>query len=138
LIDPKDIKHLVVHHMEPDHSGAMPAVLETIGEHVQVWGHPFAKRLIKSLYGLAPIFQTVKDDTVLKIGGKKLTFRQMPWLHWPECMITYIPEDGFLFGGDIFGSYGIPEGTMMATTCMNSCIWLVNISPLLLDTTSPM
>jgi len=110
LIDPKEIKHLIVHHMEPDHSGAMAAVLETIGEHVQVWGHPFAKRLIQSLYGLDPNFQTVKDDTVLEIGGRKLTFRQMPWLHWPECMITYMPEEGFFFGGDIFGSYGIPEG----------------------------
>jgi len=110
LIDPKEIKHLIVHHMEPDHSGAMSAVLEAIGEHVQVWGHPFSKRLIKSLYGLDPYFQTVKDDTVLEFGGSKLTFLQMPWLHWPECMITYMPEEGFFFGGDIFGSYGIPEG----------------------------
>jgi flavorubredoxin len=66
--------------------------------------------LIKSLYGLDPNFQTVKDDTVLGFGGRKLTFLQMPWLHWPECMITYMPEEGFFFGGDIFGSYGIPEG----------------------------
>ena len=110
LIDPKEIKHLIVHHMEPDHSGAMPAVLDAVGEHVHVWGHPFAKRLIKSLYGLDPNFQTVKDDTVLEFGGRKLTFLQMPWLHWPECMITYMPEEGFFFGGDIFGSYGIPEG----------------------------
>ncbi len=110
LIDPKEIKHLIIHHMEPDHSGAMSAVLEAIGEHVQVWGHPFSKRLIKSLYGLDPNFQTVKDDTVLEFGGRKLTFQQMPWLHWPETMITYMPEEGFLFGGDIFGSYGIPEG----------------------------
>jgi flavorubredoxin len=110
LIDPKEIKHLIVHHMEPDHSGAMAAVLETIGEHVQVWGHPFVERLIQSLYGLNTNFQTVKDDTVLEIGDRKLTFRQMPWLHWPECMITYMPEERFLFGGDIFGSYGIPEG----------------------------
>ena len=110
LIDPKEIKHLIVHHMEPDHSGAMSAVLESIGEHVQVWGHPFSERLIKNLYGLDPNFQTVKDDTVLEFGGRKLTFLQMPWLHWPECMITYMPEEGFFFGGDIFGSYGIPEG----------------------------
>jgi flavorubredoxin len=110
LIDPKEIKHLIVHHMEPDHSGAMAAVLGAIGEHVQVWGHPFAERLIQSLYGLDTNFQTVKNDTVLEIGDRKLTFRQMPWLHWPECMITYMPEEGFFFGGDIFGSYGIPEG----------------------------
>ncbi len=110
LIDPKEIKHLIIHHMEPDHSGAMSEVLEAIGEHVQVWGHPFSKRLIKSLYGLDPNFQTVKDNTVLEFGGSKLTFLQMPWLHWPECMITYMPEEGFFFGGDIFGSYGIPEG----------------------------
>ena len=49
LIDPAEIKHLVIHHMEPDHSGALPAVLEAIGSDVQVWGHPFTKRLMGSL-----------------------------------------------------------------------------------------
>lgn len=110
LVDPKEIKHLIVHHMEPDHSGALAAVLDAIGDQVQIWGHPFTERLIKSLYGLEINFQPVKDDTVLEIGGRVLAFRQMPWLHWPECMISHMPGEGFVFGGDIFGGYGIPEG----------------------------
>jgi len=110
LIDPSEIKHLVIHHMEPDHSGALPAVLEAIGDHVQLWGHKFSKRLIKSLYGLEPNFQAIKDGATLEIGGKRLVFLSMPWLHWPETMITYIPDGDIILGGDIFGSYGIPEG----------------------------
>jgi len=98
LIDPAEIKHLVIHHMEPDHSGALPAVLEAIGSDVQVWGHPFTKRLMESLYGITP----------KNVGGKEMVFLQMPWLHWPETMITYMPEVKVMLSGDIFGGYGIP------------------------------
>jgi flavorubredoxin len=34
----------------------------------------------------------------------------MPWLHWPETMVTYIPKSGILLTGDIFGGYSIPQG----------------------------
>jgi len=110
LVDPAEIKHIVIHHMEPDHSGALPAVLEAAGAQVTVWGHPFAKRLIEGGYGLSPQFQPVKDGNTLEIGGKKLVFYQTPWLHWPETMVTWLPDEKILLSGDIFGSYGIPDG----------------------------
>ncbi len=105
-----EIRHIVVHHMEPDHSGTLPRILEASGGKAEVWGHPFTKRLIEGLYGISPTFHPVKDGTTLEFGGHKLVFVQMPWLHWPETMITYMPEEGILLTGDIFGGYSIPDG----------------------------
>ncbi len=109
LVRPEEIRHIVVHHMEPDHSGALPAVLEATQGRPEVWGHPFTKRLLESMYDLKPSFRPVKDGTTLTFGGERLVFYQTPWLHWPETMVTYLPARQTLLTGDIFGGFGIPE-----------------------------
>ena len=109
LVRPEEIRHIVIHHMEPDHSGALPALMEATQGKPEVWGHPFTKRLLDSMYGLQPTFHPVKDGNTLEFGGARLVFYQTPWLHWPETMVTYLPEKGFLLTGDIFGGFGIPE-----------------------------
>ncbi len=108
LVEPKAIRHLVIHHMEPDHSGALPALFDALPHSVEVWGHPFTKRLLDGLYGLKPNFHPVKDGTTLDVGGHRLVFYQTPWLHWPETMVTHMPERAYLLTGDIFGGFGIP------------------------------
>ncbi len=111
LVSLEDIKHIVVQHMEPDHSGSLPEILALTRNQAQVVGHPFSERLIKGLYGLAPSFRPVKNGDTLTIGGRTLTFVQTPWLHWPETMITYLPAEGIIITGDIFGGFSIPSGT---------------------------
>ena len=111
LVPLEEIRHIIIHHMEPDHSGTLPKILELNGNKAVVWGHPFSKRLIEGLYGISPEFKAVKDGNTLEIGGRKLVFVQAPWLHWPETMVTYMPAEGVLLTGDIFGGYSIPYGT---------------------------
>ncbi len=110
IVSPKEIKHIVIHHMEPDHSGTLPKMLELINDEVEVWGHPFSQRLIAGLYGKSPKFHAVKDGDALEIGGRKLVFVQMPWLHWPETMATFLQGESIFLTGDIFGGYSIPAG----------------------------
>ena len=107
----EDIRHIVIHHMEPDHSGSLPALLEKLPADVTLWGHPFTKKLLDALYGLGDVnFQAVKSGHSLTFGGHTLTFYHAPWLHWPETMVTHLAEGNILLTGDIFGGYGIPEG----------------------------
>lgn len=41
---------------------------------------------------------------------KKLIFIEMPMLHWPDSMATYLTEDNILFSNDAFGQhYAIEE-----------------------------
>ncbi len=108
IIDPKDIKYIVVHHMEPDHSGSLPRILEENGYKATVIGHPIVKQMIKSFYHIEPRFQPIKDGDKIIIGGKTLEFVTTPWLHWPDTIMTYIHEYKILLTCDVFGSYGIP------------------------------
>jgi flavorubredoxin len=49
--------------------------------------------------------RTVEDGEALSLGDKTLEFVHTPWVHWPETMCTYLPEDKVLFSCDFFGSH---------------------------------
>jgi len=107
VIDLRDIKHVVVHHTEPDHSGSIPKLLELTDKKPVLIGHPLAKALFTSFYNVEAEFRTVRDQEELLLGGKKLRFIHVPWLHWPDTMATYIEEEGVLLTCDAFGGYGV-------------------------------
>jgi flavorubredoxin/rubredoxin len=48
---------------------------------------------------------TVKDGEAIELGDKTLQFRSFPWVHWPETMITWLPQQKILFTCDLFGSH---------------------------------
>jgi flavorubredoxin len=50
-------------------------------------------------------FVVVEDWQTLSLGDKTLEFILTPWVHWPETMVTYVPEDNLLFSCDFFGSH---------------------------------
>lgn len=50
-------------------------------------------------------FLVVKDGDTLDIGGKTLKFKETPYLHTEETMITYCVEDKILFPCDIFSTH---------------------------------
>jgi len=33
---------------------------------------------------------TVEDGETLSLGDKTLKFIHLPWVHWPETMVTYL------------------------------------------------
>ncbi len=111
LVDPKEITHIIVHHTEPDHSGALSEVLRLNGYKAQLIGTSFAKRLLEAFYGSKAVgnFYTIKDGEEIKIGGMTFRFITVPWLHWPDTMITYIVEEGLMFSCDAGGGYSIPK-----------------------------
>lgn len=109
VIDLRDVKYLVVHHMEPDHSGCIKKISE-LGEPI-VLGHPLVGRMLKSFYGFKGKFSPVKDCEEIKVSEYTLKFTYTPWLHWPETMVTYIAESRTLLSCDVFGSYGVFNAT---------------------------
>lgn len=108
VINPKNIDCMVIHHMEPDHSGAIPKVLELSGNKTEVWGHPLVRDMLKSFYGISPKFRALMDGEKVTIGDKMFRFIYTPWLHWPETMMTFILDHGVLLSGDAFGGFSIP------------------------------
>ncbi len=99
------VDYVVSHHAEQDHSGAIPQVLQKY-EGAQVVATPKGKgMLVDHLRIPADRIVAVDDGETLSLGDKRLTFVHTPWVHWPETMSTYLPEDRILFSCDFFGSH---------------------------------
>lgn len=109
IVDARDIDYIVIHHTEPDHSGSLPKLLEENGFKAEIIGNPLSKTMLENFYNIKLKFKPVKDGDSMIIGGKKLVFIHTPWLHWPETMMTYIPEDKILLSGDAFGGFSTPN-----------------------------
>jgi flavorubredoxin len=101
----KKIDYVVAHHGEQDHSGVIPEVLKKFPM-AKVLCSPKAKTI---LMDLMPIeegrFRVVQDGEKVSLGDKTLQFIHFPWVHWPETMLTYVPELKTLLTCDLFGSH---------------------------------
>ncbi|MFA5141041.1 MAG: FprA family A-type flavoprotein [Elusimicrobiota bacterium] len=105
----KRIDHIVAHHAEQDHSGSIPAVLERYPM-AQVLCTPKCKPMLLDLLefpeGRAEgSIRTMEDGESVDLGGRTLRFIHFPWVHWPETMLTWVPELKTLFPCDLFGSH---------------------------------
>ena len=109
LVKPGELRYIVVHHLEPDHSGSLEEVLRYFPE-ARVVGHRMASRMLDAFPRAKERFQPVGDGDELVVGGERLVFIYTPWLHWPETMMTWIPGRRVLLTCDAFGGYGIPQG----------------------------
>ncbi|MCU5131504.1 FprA family A-type flavoprotein [Bacillus thuringiensis] len=105
LIDPQEIQYIVVNHTEPDHSGGL-AALALRATNATIVCTEIAVPEIQEMYKLHNRkFLIVKDGDTLDIGGKTLKFKETPYLHTEETMITYCVEDKILFPCDIFSTH---------------------------------
>jgi flavorubredoxin len=99
------IDYLVSHHAEPDHSGAIPKVLERYPE-AKVLTTPKGKGMLIDLFAIpGERIEPVEDGQALSLGDKTLRFIHLPWVHWPETMVSYLEEEHLLFTCDLFGSH---------------------------------
>lgn len=100
-----EIKYIIMHHLEPDHSGALPELTKR-APNAKVFISPMAQPMLKSIAKTDNMkFETVWTNKELTLGGKTLKFLSTPNLHWPETMSSYLVEDKILFSGDVFGSH---------------------------------
>ncbi len=105
LINLEEISYIVINHVEPDHSGGLPALANQAKEAVIVTTEKAVNEL-KNMYHLHDRkFLIVKDGDSLDIGGKTLQFFETPYLHTEETMTTYAVEDKILYSCDIFSSH---------------------------------
>ena len=99
------IDYIVINHAEQDHSGALPKMLELFPD-AQVVTNEKCKELLLLLLRIPDEkFIPVADRQTISLGNKTLEFLTVPWVHWPDTMVTYLKEDRILFSGDLFGSH---------------------------------
>ncbi|NMC35959.1 MBL fold metallo-hydrolase [Candidatus Beckwithbacteria bacterium] len=96
------IQNIIVNHIEYDHSGALPKLLE-LAPHIKLYGTQKAQEGLVKMYGSSWNFTVVKTGDTLNLGQKTLQFLETPMIHWPDNMVTYCPQDKILFSNDAFG-----------------------------------
>eukprot|EP01156_Anaeramoeba_ignava_P020946 Anaeramoba_ignava/c17705_g1_i1.p1 GENE.c17705_g1_i1~~c17705_g1_i1.p1 ORF type:complete len:511 (-),score=87.04 c17705_g1_i1:116-1648(-) len=103
--DLKKIKYLVCQHVEMDHSSALPSVMQAC-PHLTVVCTELCKQVLEKHYDISQWkFKIVADGETLKLGKRSLTFVATPLVHWPESIVTYMPEEKILFSMDAFGQH---------------------------------
>ena len=100
-----EIKVIVLNHLEPDHTGALPELMRRAPQ-AQLYISQKAQSMLKALlkqdaFSFIPV---VTGDTV-SLGDCSLAFFHTPYLHWPDTQCTYLPEEKTLFSGDVFGCH---------------------------------
>ncbi len=104
IIDPSKIDYVITNHIEVDHSGSLPEIME-LAPNAQVIATEKGKEGLLRYYKKNWNLRTVKTGDELKLGKKTLTFITAPMLHWPDSMATYIREDKILLSNDLFGQH---------------------------------
>lgn len=111
ILGDRKIDYLVVHHMEPDHSGSIPVILGLYPD-LKIVGNVQTIGMIRGFHFCNDEnrFLEIKHGDSLDLGGLRLNFYLTPMVHWPETMMTYLPEKKVLFSGDAFGCFGALNG----------------------------
>jgi len=105
LVDPTDIDYLIVNHVEMDHSGSLPEIIDLIKP----------EKIFCSKMGLKAIeahfhpedwpLESVENGQTLSLGSKTVQFLETRMLHWPDSMFSYFQEDKLLISSDAFGQH---------------------------------
>jgi len=106
------IDYVILNHNEPDHSGALPVLLD-MNPDLEVIYSKTAKTFVDNIVNREFKGRAVGDDDVIELGGKTLRFFHTPFLHWPDTMFTYLVEDEILFPCDFLGAHYCPKGEVL-------------------------
>lgn len=121
VIPVEKIDTIIVNHIEPDHSQALPAVVK-LCPNARLYGTARAGQGLERYYQQKFNFQSIKTGDKLKLGKRTLEFLEIPMIHWPDSMMSYLVEDEVLFSNDAFGQHyatserfddEVPEQTLM-------------------------
>jgi len=108
IVDPARIDHVIVNHVEMDHSGSLPAIM-TAAPDATIYCSKNGKDGLHLHYKADGCedwaIEVVKTGSELSLGSKTLMFIEATMLHWPDSMHTYIKEDKILLSNDAFGQH---------------------------------
>ncbi len=100
--------YLVVHHLEPDHTGLIDWVTRRYPA-LQVVASAKALQMMGQFFDgldLTGRSLAVKEGDTLSLGSRSLSFYGAPMVHWPEVMVSWLDADRILFSADAFGKFG--------------------------------
>lgn len=105
LIDPAKIHYVVVNHVEMDHSGSLPLIMD-IAKNATILTSPNGQKGLLAHYKRDDWnVKVVQMDEEVNVGKKSFKFFLTQMVHWPDNMVSYLVEDKILFSNDAFGQH---------------------------------
>ncbi|ERP31717.1 FprA family A-type flavoprotein [Chitinivibrio alkaliphilus] len=104
IIDPSKIDIVVQNHVEMDHSGSLPKLMEYC-PNATIYAPKKGVAGLREHYQGTYSYVEVKEGDHLCIGSRNIHFIPTPMVHWPDNMVSYIPEDKILFSNDSLGQH---------------------------------
>jgi len=103
--DPSKIDYIIINHVEMDHSGSLPEIIDLIKPEKVFCSKNGHKALVEHFHREDWPYQIVATGDTINLGKRTVTFIETPMLHWPDSMFSYIPEDKLLISSDAFGQH---------------------------------
>lgn len=105
IVDPQKIDYIVVNHVEMDHSGILPEMVDLIKPEKIICSKMGHRALLDHFHQPDWPYEIVNGGSEISLGQKTLSFLETRMLHWPDSMFTYLKEDKILFSSDAFGQH---------------------------------
>jgi len=105
LMDPTEIDYLIVNHVEMDHSGSLPEIIELIKPEKIFCSKMGLKAINEHFHPTDWPLEAVENGQTLSLGTKTVQFLETRMLHWPDSMFSYLQEDRVLISSDAFGQH---------------------------------
>ena len=105
LVDPTDIDYLIVNHVEMDHSGALPEIVELTKPEKIFCSKMGLKAINEHFHPEDWPLVAVDNGETISLGSKTIQFIETRMLHWPDSMFSYFQEDKLLISSDAFGQH---------------------------------
>lgn len=103
IVDPSKIDYIVVNHVEQDHTGSLPEIVEIIKPEKIICSANGKKALLAHFHKEDWPYDVVATGQTVNTGKKNSKFIETKMIHWPDSMFSYIEEDAVLISQDGFG-----------------------------------
>lgn len=140
VVDPQKIDYVIVNHVEMDHSGCLPEIMELAKPEKLICSQMGKKALLEHYNRPDWPYEVVKTGDVISLGKKSVRFIETRMIHWPDSMFSYIEEDGLLVSSDGFGQHWatserfddeVDQGELMAHAAKYYANILLLFSPII-------
>lgn len=105
VVDLQTIDYVIINHAEPDHTSALPAVMQALPQATLLCNKKCAPVLAAYYDTSNWKIEIVGTGDTVNLGKHTLSFVEIPLVHWPDSMVTYLADEKILFSSDAFGQH---------------------------------
>jgi flavorubredoxin len=104
VTDPGNIDVIISNHSEMDHTGSLPRTIEDVKPKA-VYASKMGVKALTAHFHRDLGITVAGDGMSIDLGDRTAVFYETRMLHWPDSMVTWLPDDKVLFSQDAFGMH---------------------------------